>query len=127
MVTFTASQINDALDGIKRYIANHMRKSTTINLEDESDNRQYTIAELRDAGWDDFDIVRLMWADLRTPWTVLKAFQEEKKRLDHDKAFSPLVAPLSGINSKYGRLIEFFEQRLDALKKEIAEAAANDK
>lgn len=123
MVTFTVSQINDALNRIKSYIANHMRKSTTINLVDESDNRQYTIAELRDAGWDDFDIVRLMWADLRTPWTVLKAFQEEKKRLDHDKAFSLLVAPSSGINSKYGRLVEFFEKRLDALKKEIAEAA----
>lgn len=127
MVTFTLYQINDALDLIKSHIADRMRKRTSIDLEDESDNRQYTIAELRDAGWDDFDIVRLMWADLRTPWTVLKAFQEEKKRLDHDKAFSPLVAPLSGINSKYGRLIEFFEQRLDALKKEIAEAAANDK
>ena len=114
MVTFTVSQINDALNHIKSYIANHMRKSTTINLEDESDNRQYTIAELRDAGWDDFDLVRLMWADERTPWPVLKAFQDEKNRLDHDKSFSPLTAPATGPNSKIGRLVEFFEHQLDA-------------
>ena len=124
MVTFTIAQINGALNHIKRFIADQMREETAINLSDESDNRQYTIAELRNAGWDDFDLVRLMWADERTPWPVLKAFQDEKNRLDHDKAFSPLVAPLSGINSKYGRLVEFFEQRLDAINlKEIAEAA----
>lgn len=124
MVTFTVSQMNDALDLIKDYIANHMRKRLAIDLEDESDNRQYTIAELKDAGWDDFDLVRLMWADERTPWPVLKAFQDEKNRLDHDKAFSPLVAPLDGPNSKFGRLVEFFEHQLDAINlKEIAEAA----
>ena len=55
-----------------------------------------------------------MWADERTPWPVLKAFQDEKNRLDHDKAFSPLFAPLDGTNSKFGRLVEFFEHQLDA-------------
>ena len=123
MVTFTIAQINDALNHIKRFIADQMREEMAINLSDESDNRQYTIAELRNAGWNDFDLVRLMWSDRRTPLAVRIAFQIEKNRLDHDKALSPLVAPLSGINSKYGRLVEFFEQRLDALKKEIAEAA----
>lgn len=124
MVTFTVSQMNDALDLIKDYIANHMRKRLAIDLEDESDNRQYTIAELKDAGWDNFDLVWLMWADERTPWSVLKAFQEEKKRLDRCGEFSPLVAPLDGPNSKFGRLVDFFEQQLDAINlKEIVEAA----
>lgn len=124
MVTFTIAQINAALDHIKRFIADQMRKRTTIDLADVGDCRQYTIAELRDAGWDDFDLVRLMWADERTPFEALKAFQNEKKRLDRCGEFSPLVAPLDGPNSKYGRLVEFFEQQLDAINlKEIAEAA----
>ena len=124
MVTYTVSQMNDALDLIKDYIANHMRKRLAIDLEDESDNRQYTIAELKDAGWDDFDLVRLMWADERTPFDALKAFQNEKNRLDRCGEFSPLVAPLDGPNSKFGRLVEFFEHQLDAINlKEIAEAA----
>ena len=124
MVTFTIAQINGALNHIKRFIADQMREETAINLSDESDNRQYTIAELRNAGWDDFDLVRLMWADERTPFEALKAFQNEKKRLDRCGEFSPLVAPLDGPNSRYGRLVEFFEQQLDAINlKEIAEAA----
>ena len=124
MVTFTIAQINDALDMIKDHIADQMRKRTTIDLADVGDNRQYTIAELKDAGWDNFDLVRLMWADERTPFEALKAFQNEKKRLDRCGEFSPLVAPLDGPNSRYGRLVEFFEQQLDAINlKEIAEAA----
>lgn len=114
MVTFTVAQINDALDHIMRDIADHMRKETVIGLTDEGDCRSYTIADLREAGWDDCDIVRLMWADRRTPWEAQVAFQDEKKRLDHDKAFSPLVAPATGPNSKFGRLVDFFEQQLDA-------------
>ena len=114
MVTFTVSQINDALDMIKDHIADQMRKRTTIALSYEGNGRQYTLAELRESGWDNFDLVRLMWADERTPWPVLKAFQDEKNRLDHDKAFSPLFAPLDGTNSKFVRLVEFFEHLLDA-------------
>lgn len=124
MVTFTVSQINDALDMIKDHIADQMRKRTTIALSYEGNGRQYTLADLRESGWDNFDLVRLMWADERTPFEALKAFQNEKNRLDHDKAFSPLVAPLDGPNSKFGRLVDFFEQQLDAINlKEIAEAA----
>jgi len=92
MVTFTITQINDALDMIKDHIADQMRESTTIALSYEGNGRQYTLADLRKSGWDDFDLVRLMWADERTPRPVLKAFQDEKNRLDHDKAFSPLTA-----------------------------------
>lgn len=114
MVTFTHTQINDALSHIMRDIADHMRKETVIDLTDEGDCRSYTLADLREAGWDNFDLVRFMWADERTPWPVLKAFQDEKNRLDHDKAFSPLTAPATGPNSKFGRLVEFFEQQLDA-------------
>ena len=113
MITFTISQINDALDMIKDHIADQMRKRTTIALSYEGNGRQYTITDLRKSGWDDFDLVRLMWADERTPWPVLKAFQDEKNRLDHDKAFSPLTAPATGPNSKIGRLVEFFEKQLD--------------
>lgn len=114
MVTFTITQINDALDMIKDHIADQMRKRTTIALSYEGNGRQYTLADLRKSGWDDFDLVRLMWADERTPWPVLKAFQDEKNRLDHDKAFPPLTAPATGPNSKIGRLVEFFEKQLDA-------------
>lgn len=114
MITFTISQINDALGHIMRDIADHMRKETAIDLADEGNCRQYTIAELQDAGWDNCDLVRLMWADPRTPFEARKALQDEKKRLDHDKAFSPLFAPLDGTNSKFGRLVEFFEHQLDA-------------
>ena len=125
MVTFTISQINDALDHIKRFIADQMRESTTIALSYEGNGRQYTIADLREAGWDNCDIVRLMWADPRTPWSVLKAFQDEKKRLDHCKEFSPLTAPADGPHSKFGRLVEFFEQQLDAYNvKGTAEATS---
>lgn len=124
MVTFTVHQINDALDMIKDHIANHMRKRTTIDLADVGDCRRYTLADLRKSGWDDFDLVRLMWADERTPFDALKAFQNEKNRLDRCGEFSPLVAPLDGPNSKFGRLVEFFEHQLDAINlKEIAEAA----
>ena len=114
MVTFTISQINDALGHIMRDIADHMRKETVIDLTDEGDRRSYTLADLREAGWDNFDLVRLMWADERTPFEALKAFQDEKNRLDHDKSFSPLTAPATGPNSKIGRLVEFFEHQLDA-------------
>ena len=124
MVTFTVYQMNDALDHIKDYIANHMRKRTTIDLSDAGDCRRYTLADLREAGWDNFDLVRLMWADERTPFEALKAFQNEKNRLDRCGEFSPLVAPLDGPNSKFGRLVDFFEQQLDAINlKEIVEAA----
>ena len=114
MVTFTISQINDALGHIMRDIADHMRKETVIGLTDEGDSRSYTLADLREAGWDNCDIVRLMWADPRTPFEARKAFQDEKKRLDHCKAFHPLTAPADGPNSKFGRLVEFFEHQLDA-------------
>lgn len=114
MVTFTISQINDALDIIKDHIADQMRERTTIALSYEGNGKQYTLADLRESGWGNFDLVRLMWADERTPWPVLKAFQDEKKRLDHCKEFSPLVAPTTGPNSKFGRLVEFFEHLLDA-------------
>lgn len=124
MVTFTVYQMNDALDHIKDYIANHMRKRTTIDLADAGDCRRYTLADLREAGRDNFDLVRLMWADERTPFEALKAFQNEKNRLDRCGEFSPLVAPLDGPNSKFGRLVDFFEQQLDAINlKEIVEAA----
>ena len=124
MVTFTISQINDALDHIKRFIADRMRKTTTINLSYEGNGRQYTITDLRKSGWDDLDIVRLMWAAPRTPFEARKAFQDEKKRLDHCKAFHPLTAPADGPNSKFGRLVEFFEQQLDAYNsKDNSEAA----
>ena len=64
------------------------------------------------------------WADERTPFEALKAFQNEKNRLDRCGEFSPLVAPLDGPNSKFGRLVDFFEQQLDAINlKEIVEAA----
>lgn len=114
MVTFTITQINDALDMIKDHIADQMRKRTTIALSYEGNGRQYTLADLRKSGWDDFDLVRLMWADERTPFEARKAFQDEKKRLDHCKAFHPLTAPADGPNSKFGRLVEFFEHQLDA-------------
>ena len=114
MVTFTISQINDALGHIMRDIADHMRKETAIDLTDEGNCRQYTIAELQDAGWDNCDLVRLIWADPRTPFEARKAFQDEKKRLDRLKEYSPLFAPLDGTNSKIGRLVEFFEHQLDA-------------
>ena len=124
MVTFTVAQIHDALDNIMRDIADHMRKETAIDLTDEGNCRQYTIAELKDAGWDNCDIVRLVWADPRTPFEARKALQDEKKRLDHDKAFSPLTAPATGPNSKIGRLVDFFEKQLDAYnQKGTAEAA----
>lgn len=114
MITFTISQINDALGHIMRDIADHMRKETVIDLTDEGNCRQYTIAELQDAGWDNCDLVRLMWADERTPFEARKALQDEKKRLDRLKEYSPLFAPLDGTNSKCGRLVEFFEHQLDA-------------
>lgn len=114
MVTFTISQINDALGHIMRDIADHMRKETVIDLTDEGDCRSYTLADLREAGWDNCDIVRLMWADPRTPFEARKAFQDGKKRLDRLKEYSPLFAPLDGTNSKFGRLVEFFEHQLDA-------------
>jgi len=114
MVTFTVSQINAALDYIKRFIADHMREKTIINLSDGSDSQKYSIADLRDAGWNDYDLVLLLWSDPRTPFEVRKAFQDEKKRLDHCKAFHPLTAPADGPNSKFGRLVEFFEHQLDA-------------
>ena len=113
MVTFTISQINDALGHIMRDIADHMRKETVIGLTDEGDSRSYTLADLREAGWDNCDIVRLMWADPRTPFEARKAFQDEKKRLDRLKEYSPLFAPLDGTNSKFVRLVEFFEHQLD--------------
>ena len=114
MVTFTVKQINDALDHIKSYIANHMRKETVIDLTNEGDCRQYTIAELRDAGWNNIDLTRLMWFDQRTPWFARMVFQDAKNRLDHCTYFSPLFAPSDGPNSKYGRLVAFFERLLDA-------------
>ena len=114
MITFTISQINDALGHIMRDIADHMRKETVIDLTDEGDCRSYTLADLREAGWDNCDIVRLVWADPRTPFEARKAFQDEKKRLDRLKEYSPLFAPLDGTNSKFGRLVEFFEHQLDA-------------
>ncbi|WP_278955147.1 hypothetical protein [Bartonella apis] len=114
MITFTISQINDALDMIKDHIADQMRKRTTIALSYESNGRQYTLADLRKSGWDDFDLVRLVWADPRTPFEARKAFQDGKKRLDRLKEYSPLFAPLDGTNSKFGRLVEFFEHQLDA-------------
>ena len=87
MVTFTVSQINDALDMIKDHIADQMRKRTTIALSYEGNGRQYTLADLRESGWDNFDLVRLMWADERTPWPVLKAFQDEKTGLIMTRLF----------------------------------------
>lgn len=114
MVTFTISQINDALGHIMRDIADHMRKETVIDITDEGDCRSYTLADLREAGWDNYDIVRLVWADPRTPFEARKALQDEKKRLDRLKEYSPLFAPLDGTNSKCGRLVEFFEHQLDA-------------
>jgi len=40
MVTFTITQINDALDMIKDHIADQMRESTTIALSYEGNGRQ---------------------------------------------------------------------------------------
>jgi len=72
MVTFTISQINDALDMIKDHIADQMRERTTIALSYEGNGRQYTLAELRESGWDNFDLVRLMWADERNFFSFLR-------------------------------------------------------
>lgn len=124
MVTFTIAQINDVLNHIKRFIAGRMREKTAINLSDESDNRQYTIAELRNAGWNDFDLVRLMWSDRRTPLAVRIAFQDEKKRLNHLKEFRTLIVSPDDYKLKFTKQVEFLERQLDAINlKEIAEAA----
>lgn len=114
MVTFTITQINDALDHIKRFIANHIRKRMTINLTDDGDCRKYTIADLREAGWDDFDLVRLLWADPRTPWAARIAFKDEKKRIDRLKEFRTLVTNPDQYKLKFLRRIEFFKHLLDA-------------
>ncbi|QHJ78257.1 MAG: hypothetical protein [Caudoviricetes sp.] len=114
MITFTVAQINAALDHIKRFIADHMREKTIINLSDGSNSQKYSIADLRDAGWNDYDLVLLLWSDPRTPFEARKAFQDEKKRLGRLKEYSPLFASLNGTNSKFGRLVEFFEHQLDA-------------
>lgn len=122
MVTFTHTQINDALDRINNYIAIKMIENIEINLFDESNGRQYTLDDLRDRGWSDYDLIRLMWADPRTPWPILIAFQDEKNRLN--KEYYPLSALADGPHSKFVRLVEFFEHLLDAYNsKDTAEMA----
>lgn len=114
MVTFTITQINDALDIIKDHIADQMRERTTIALAYEGNGRQYTLADLREAGWDNFDLVRLLWADPRTPWAARIAFKYEKERLDHLKEFRPIVVSPDQYKLKFLRQVEFFEHLLDA-------------
>lgn len=116
--------INDALDRIAQPMGALMRQSLRIDLRNTTDNRQYTMEALRAAGWNSADLIRLMWADERTPWPVRITFVDHKKRHEHEKVFSQCIAPQDGLDVKYAMLADFFECLLDAHNKaQIGEAA----
>lgn len=116
MITFTISQINDALENVSQSMAKSIRYVMLIDINNTGDSHRYSITELRDSGRgvDSFYIVCLILADKRTPLSVRAAFAEENKRLDRENRLLPYRAPKDGLSSKSWKLLEFLEKSLDA-------------
>lgn len=116
MITFTVSQINDALENVSQAMADRIRYVMPVDVDNTGDSHRYSITELRDSGRgvDSFYLVCLILADQRTPLSVRAAFAEENKRLDRENLLFPYKAPKDGPSSKSWKLLEFLEKSLDA-------------
>lgn len=116
MITFTVSQINDALENVSQAMADRIRYVMPVDVDNTGDSHRYSIRELRDSGRgvDSFYLVCLILADRRTPLSIRAAFADENKRLDRENLLLPYKAPKDGPSSKSWKLLEFLEKSLAA-------------